>query len=407
MKPLNERLAALEDNDEVAEAQRDRTAPSGWEPGVVWEGAHGTITTGTIDEPPTQWDDLLRARGLDPDRYEVVGDTLRWCSWDGWKRDAQGEQAVSTIQYSFKAEIRLRNRADGVVPDECYQAARKAKKHKKSPPGGDATFVVALSDWQIGNGDFGGVEAQAEAAAALVDAIPQRLADLRRSGHQIGQVCIAGLGDLVENCSGFYAAQQFRTHLDRRDQVKFVRRAVRDIFMAVAPHADRVIGVAVPGNHGQNRQNGKAFTTIHDNDDVAAFEQVAEILSVNPEVYGHIGWRLTRDEIAVCLDLSGQHVAFTHGHVASPKKNAAETLWGWWEQQTMGRRYSSVADANLLLAGHFHHLNVKEQEGRTVIVAPSLTQVSEYWADAHGVTTRCGTLSLVVAPDGWGELNLL
>lgn len=405
MTDLTKRLAALE-AEQIPEASKERTAPSGWEPGVVWEGSHGTITTGAVDETPEGWDDLLRARGLDPEFYEIVGDTLRWCSWDGWKRDEQGEQAISTIQYSFKAEIRLKGKPSA-LPDECYQAARKAKKHKNPPPTGDSTLIIALSDWQTGNGDNGGVMAQAEAASALVESIPQRLADLRRMGHNIGTVCIAGLGDLVENCSGFYAAQPFRTQLDRRDQVKFVRRAVRDIFIATAPHAEKMIGVAVPGNHGENRQNGKSFTTVHDNDDVAIFEQVAEILAVNPDAYGHVGWRLTRDEVAVCLDLSGQHVAFTHGHVARPKGNAAETLWGWWEKQAMGRKYGSVADANLLLAGHFHHLNVKEQEGRTVIVAPSLTQVSEYWADQNGVTTRVGTLSIVVAPDGWGEMNLL
>jgi hypothetical protein len=107
---LAKRLAALE-GEQVPEAKREKTLPSGWEPGVVWEGTHGTITTGAVDETPTEWDDLLRARGLDPEIYEVVGDTLRWCSWDGWKRDAQGEQAVSTIQYSFKAEIRKKGRA--------------------------------------------------------------------------------------------------------------------------------------------------------------------------------------------------------------------------------------------------------------------------------------------------------
>ncbi len=405
-KSLTERLASLENAEEIPEATRDKTIPAGWEPGVIWEGTHGTITTGAVDSLPGEWDDLLRARGLDPEVYEVVGDTMRWCSWDGWKRDEQGEQAVSTIQYSFKAEIRKKG-APLAIPEECYQAVRKAKSGKKPKPTGDATFVVALSDWQAGNCDGGGIEAQAEAAAQLVESIPQRLADLRRSGNNIGTVCIAGLGDLVENCSGFYPSQQFRVELDRRDQVKFVRRAVRDIFMAVAPHANQIVGVAVPGNHGENRQNGKSFTSPHDNDDVATFEQVAEILAANKDAYGHIGWRLTRDEIAVSMNLSGQNVAFTHGHVPRPKGNAAETLWGWWEKQTMGRKYAGVADSNILLAGHYHHLNVKEQLGRTVFIAPSLTQVSEYYGDQTGVLTRYGTLSMVLNHDGWGEMTLL
>ena len=405
---LSERLASIENAEELPEATREKTVPSGWEPGVVWEGSHGEITTGTLDSPPRDWDDLLRNRGLDPDVYEVVGDTMRWCSWDGWKRDEQGEQAVSCIQYSFKAEIRMRRPASQGIPEELYKDAIKAKKGKKSAPKGDATLVVALSDWQTGNGDFDGVEAQAEAAAALVESIPQRIADLRRANVEIGQVCIAGLGDLIENCSGFYPAQQFRTKLDLRDQTKFVRRAIRDIFMAVAPHTEKLVGVAIPGNHGENRgASGKAYTSVHDNVDVAIFEQVAEILQANPSAYGHIGWRLARDEIGVSVNLSGQNIAFTHGHVARPKGNAAETLWGWWEKQAMGRAYPGVADSNILIAGHYHHLNVKEQEGRAVIVCPSLTQVSEYWSDSAGTKTRAGTLTLVAAPDGWGEMTLL
>lgn len=403
---LKDRLASIENQPELPEASRDKVVPTGWEPGVIWDGTHGTITTGTLDSPPGEWDDLLRARGLNPDEYEVVGDTMRWCSWDGWKRDDQGEQATSCIQYSFKAEIRRKHKLDA-LPEDVYQEVRKAKKSKKSPPTGDSTFVIALSDWQIGNCDGGGVETQARAVANLVEAIPDRLADLRRAKVGIGQVCIAGLGDLVENCSGFYSAQPFRVELDRRDQIKFVRRAIRDIFIAVAPHTDKLIGVAVPGNHGENRQGKKAFTTVHDNDDVAVFEQVAEILSTNPDAYGHIGWRLSRDEIAVSLNLSGVNVAFTHGHVARPKGNAAETLWGWWQAQTMGRAYPGVADSEMLIAGHYHHLNVKEQEGRAVFVAPSLTQVSEYWSDMTGTRTRAGTLSMVINPDGWGEMTLL
>jgi hypothetical protein len=61
----------------------------------------------------------------------------------------------------------------------------------------------------------------------------------------------------------------------------------------------------------------------------------------------------------------------------------------------------------MLITGHYHHLNVKEQEGRVVFVCPSLTAVGEYFQDSYGVKTRAGTLSLVIEEDGWGDLHLI
>src|SRR5690606_8546374 len=123
---------------------------------------------------------------------------------------------------------------------------------------------------------------------------------------------------------------------------------------------------AVPSNHGENRDDGKAFTRVGDNIDVEIMEQVAEILSVNPEAYGHVAFRIPNDEIATAVTLAGHRVAFTHGHVAQSRGGAINTLWGWWQEQAMGRAYPTVADAEYLFAGHHHHLNIKEQEGRAL-----------------------------------------
>jgi predicted phosphodiesterase len=244
--------------------------------------------------------------------------------------------------------------------------------------------------------------------AELVDSIPQRLADLRRSGSKIGSVVIAGLGDLMEGTCGHYPAQQFRIELDRREQLKLVRRGIRDIIMATAPHCEQMTVTAVGGNHGENRGlNGKAFTTTGDNDDVAIFEQIAEILAVNPEAYGHVGFRLPIDRLSISLNLSGQIVAFTHGHLSKAGPNAAQAVWNWWKDQSHGRAHPGVADADILIVGHYHHFNVKEQEGRAVLIAPSLTSVGEYFQDAYGVKTRPGTLSMTISQDGWGNLHLL
>ena len=409
-KSLADRLAAVENQAEHADAVKTHPKPSGWEPGVVWDGKTGSITTDTIYDTPQSWDGILRSRGLDPDIYEVAGDTVRWCSYDGWRKDSPDEPAYSAICYSFKAEIRLKRPAaeKAEIPEELYKEARKAKKGTKPVKSGDETFLVTLSDWQTGNRDGGGVARQAEKIAQLVDSIPQRLADLRRAGHNIGTVAIAGLGDLMEGTCGHYPSQQFRIELDRREQLKLVRRGIRDIIMATAPHCEQMIVTAVGGNHGENRGlQGKAFTTTGDNDDVAIFEQIAEILSVNPDAYGHVGFRLPLERLTVSLNLSGKNVAFTHGHLSKPGANAAQSVWNWWKDQTLGRAHAGVADADILVVGHYHHFNVKEQEGRAVIIAPSLTPVGEYFQDAYGVKTRPGTLTMTISPDGWGNLHLL
>lgn len=409
-KPQNlaARLAAVENQAEHEDAIKTRVAPSGWEPGVVWDGRRGTLTTDTVYDTPNDWSDLLRARGLDPEKYEIVGDTIRWCSYDGWKRESQEDTATSCICYSFKADIRLKKAPIGVDLEELYKDVRKKKPSSKKVQTGDSTFVVCLSDWQVGNRDGGGVERQAMKIAELVDAIPDRVADLRRGGADIGHIAIVGLGDLGEGTCGHYPAQQFRIELDRREQLKLVRRGIRDIVMNVAPLSEKITVAAVGGNHGENRGlNGKAFTTTGDNDDVAVFEQVAEIFAANPAAYGHVSFRLPLERLTLSLELSEHIVAFTHGHLSKPGGNAAQSMWNWWKDQTLGRAHAGVADADILIAGHYHHLNIKEQEGRAVFVAPSLTAVGEYFQDTYGVKTREGTLSMVIAPDGWGDLHLI
>jgi predicted phosphodiesterase len=242
----------------------------------------------------------------------------------------------------------------------------------------------------------------------LVDLIPARIKQLRKSGVDVGHIVIAGLGDLVEGTCGHYPAQQFRIEVDRREQIKLVRRGIRDIIMAVAPLSDQITVCAIGGNHGENRGlNGKAFTTTGDNDDVAIFEQIAEIFQANPEAYGHISFRLPLERLTLSLNLSGQIVSFTHGHLSKAGPNAAQAVWNWWKDQALGRAHEGVADANILVTGHYHHFNVKEQEGRAVIICPSLTPVGEYFQDAYGVKTRPGTLTFTVDQNGWGNLHLL
>lgn len=406
---LKNELLALEAMPEPTKEKP--TYPTGWEPGVVWTGKEGTLTTSpTFSAPSTDWSEILRERGLDPDLYEVDGDSIAWCSYDGWKRDAPGESAYSALCYSYKAKIRLKKAVDGNPDDldllRLYRETAKARKEPKKVVGDEpATFVVNLSDWQIGNGDGGGVTTQLEALAALPDLITDQFKLLRKQGRMVNKTVVAGLGDLGEGTCGFYPSQPFLTELDRRQQTRVVRRGVTEIVRAVAGSCPEVVVTAVGGNHGENRQNMKRLTGFGDNDDVAVFEQVAEIFREGN--YPHVAFALPHDRMAIALNLHGQIVAWTHGHLAKPQKNAAQALWEWWKENAMGRYYPAVADANILVSGHFHHLNMKEQEGRTVFVCPSLTAVGDWFSNERGVQTVPGTLTFTVSSSGWNDIRIL
>ena len=407
---LKNELLALEAMEEPVKEKA--FYPSGWEPGVIWEGRTkgGTVTSSpTFDGATVDWSEILRERGLDPDVYEVDGDSISWCSYDGWKRDAPGESAYSAMCFSYKARVRLK-RASVTGDDtdllDLYKATKKAHKAAKTVEAEtDETLVVNLSDWQIGNGDGGGVITQLEALAALPDLITDRFKQLRRTGRAVNQIVIAGLGDLGEGTCGFYPSQPFLTELDRRQQTRVVRRGITEIVKASAGAAPKVTVTAVGGNHGENRQNMKRLTGFGDNDDVAVFEQVAEIFQES--THDNIAFALPNERLAIALNLHGHIVAWTHGHLAKPQKNAAQAIWDWWKDNTMGRYYPAVADANIVVAGHFHHFNAKEQEGRTGFVCPSLTAVGDWYSNERGVQTVPGTLTFVVNQHGWNSVEIL
>lgn len=409
---LRQRMDTIGEDDNLQSIKDKQAIPEGWKPGVNWDGRVGKITSSTQDTPLSDWGPILLERGLDPEYYEIDGDTIKWCSYDGWGKDENGE-TYSKICYSYRADIRLKKPLGEEVEASqldvygLYAEARKTKLPKRIPDG-DSTLLVALSDWQIGNPDGGGTEAQILSLAQLPALVERRVRQLRKSGVKIGTIALVGLGDLFENCDGFYRNQEFSVELDMRSQERVIREGVFRMVETVAKLAPKVIVGAVGGNHGEKRNGGSKYTTTKaDNTDVSVFEQVYDMCAQNPKAFGHLDWRIPNDDLAISMNLSGQHVAFTHGHIPKSRGSAMQTMWGWWEKQTLGRYYPGVADANVLVVGHYHHLNVKEQLGRAILIAPSLTDVNAYYGDQQGVSTVPGTLTMVFDENGWDHMSVL
>jgi predicted phosphodiesterase len=374
--------------------------PRGWEPGVVWSGDDGVGVSkpqpfdgGEVDHAA-----LLTEWGFDPDRYEIDG-ALEYRQWDA----SVGDGLVQRMRY-YKAKIVPRSSLPMSSLDDLLKTVKGHKKLKKAPPTGDSAFVVALADWQLGKTDIGGdSQTTTEKILAMIDSVTERVAELRKTGRELGTLYVLGLGDMIERCSGFYANQEFVTDLTEAEQeelaVHLILKAVRD-WSAIF---ETVVVAAVVGNHGENRQGGKANTDrIRDNADTKVFKTVALVMQENPDRYGHVSFVIPKDRSTMCLDICGVTVGIAHGNQYS---SAANAFQNWWKGQTLG--YQPVADATILVTGHYHHLKVNQYGPRTHIQVPAMDPGSRWYSEGSGMESPSGTVTFVMSEDGWADMQVI
>lgn len=369
--------------------------PSGWEPGVAWDGRTGSVTAAS-ETPDPNWDSVLRHFGLDPEQFEVV-EPVQMRTWDA----AVGNGEVRQMWY-YRANIRSRTSADDRV--DVSSLIEEIGRHGPSltPTGGPRAFVVVPSDWQIGKK---GTRAAVERVQDAIDAVQARYAELRAVGREFGALYVLAPGDTVEGCTGFYPMQEFEVELNARDQRKVARRLFVAALARWAPEFERVVVAAVGGNHGENRKDSKAYTSFGDNADVEVVEQVAEIMAANPAAYGHVSFAIPDDQLTLTLDVAGTIIGLAHGHQARSGPTPAAKAMNFWKGQGHGMR--PIGDAAILQLGHFHHLIVEQDGPRTLFIAPTLDSGSQWWEETVGSTTRPGTLTYTVGPTGWADLQVV
>ncbi len=398
-------MRAVSELDELKAIQSERSDakrpkrqhPEGWEPGITWNGNEGTVTTsgGPLDQA-ADWSAVLKVWGLDPDHFEVVEPIL----FNVWGNP----EGVPNRQW--KGKVVRKSVERGVDLNDLIDEIKKHKPGKVTTFDGDTALVVGISDLQMGKGEGGGSEGIVSRFLAGINEVENRWRELVKTGRKLDRLVVLGLGDLIESCDGHYAMQTFQNDLDRREQVKVVRRLLVKALTSWAKIAPRVVVASVPGNHGENRRNGKAYTTFSDNDDVAVFEQVAEILAANPDVYGNVTFMFPQDELTLTMDVHGTILGLAHGHQARRGGAvSAAKIKAWWKDQAYGMQ--RVADATILVTGHYHHLSVLTEGIRTHIQAPSLDGGSQWFTETAGVQSAPGLLTFTISGRGWDDLRVL
>jgi hypothetical protein len=388
--------------------------PQGWEPHVEEHGNTATAISQPIEAANPDEAELIRGWNLDPAMWRIVGpvNCRRWESVVAI-RDDKGKviDAKKVWLYYYKANL---ERIDPVRESRVAELIEEIRSHSPSPhpprvADGDA-FVVAVADSQMGKSDGDGAAGTVARFLRSVEHVVTRVEQLRSIGRGLSTLYVLGMGDLIENCSEHYAQQAFRTELDLREQVNVMRRLMLKAIERWAPLFGRVVVAAVGGNHGENRRDGKSFTTFADNHDLAIFDALSDVLSMNPEAYGHVSFLIPKDDPSLTLDIGGTVVGITHGHVFGRGGGpVAKKASDWWMKQAHGEQ--PVGSAKILVSAHYHHLIVSEQGSKTHIQCPALEGGSDWWRYQSGQASRPGMLTLRIGKDvslsGWADLEVV
>jgi len=381
--PPNERSQHPE-----AALRRKHAYPSGWEPRVS-VGDEDAEATSNVFENELDEVALLEGWQLDPACWSIIPGTLlvnRWQMGERW-------------HYQYKAKLQ-RLTAPRLDVDELIKGMARYKPPKIVKAENDFVLVVCPSDLQIGKADGDGTEGTVQRVANSWERIVAHARKLKPSA-----IYVVGMGDLVENCDGHYAQQTFTVELDRRQQVRVVRRLIRDLCVGLSRLGIPMVVSGVAGNHGENRKDGKAFTTPGDNDDVAIFEMVAEIFAVNPEAFGHVSFHIPDDRLQVMFDICGKRVGFAHGHVAGRGATPQQKQQNWWKDHAFMQ--SPIGDSDYLVTAHYHHLSVVDHGPRVHFQCPAMDGGSVWWENKGGGKSKPGVLTFTIDADGWDNLKIL
>ncbi|WP_284984283.1 hypothetical protein [Arthrobacter sp. efr-133-TYG-118] len=394
MGELADKLARTTAPDTDARRARVRP-PQGFEPGVRFSTDSNVPVAATISsdrEIRTSEDHrakIIEQTGLTiPDNLDVVLERLTL------------QNGAGSVPERWWYKYKFIERADGFLSGYDAVATLKALRSNRRRVAptyeGGTTLGLEWNDWQLGKSVGGGTAATVERFDAAIDATVTRAKELRKIGRDPGELLIVGNGDLVEGCF-IYPHQSFEIDMDRRDQLNTGTTMILDGLDRLAPLFSRVRVLAVGGNHGEHRVDGKRVNR-HDNDDVKIFEDAARVAERDKRL-GHVSFVLAQDEPAKTIDVHGWVYAATHGSVYGKGTggNPLVKAYNWFRNQAAGRQ--PAGDADVLLGAHFHHLLMQDWGNTLFVQAPALDGGSPQFTDWSGTESAPGMMSWLITPD--------
>lgn len=394
---LEDAREALEDltgrsNQSYEPARRERADV----PSVVYEPGRAMVTMPPMEELADEdaWRTAIESVGIKvPEGWRVRVVQMRYDP-AAWHRDNQGEDAVTrpVWRYVFAVEESPESRSN---VDELVKEIRKTRVRKTPLTGDEGTLVVAWNDWQLFKAVGDGVEGTVARIFDSFDVVIERARLLRKIGRRYDRLLVVASGDIVEGCQ-IYPHQSWELQGDSRDQENAGRRLIVEGLKRFAPHFSEVRVLAVGGNHGENRVEGKRINR-HDNADVKVFEQAADVLAESP-AYDHVSFFIPKEDLAATIEVEGWVLATTHGHIAGKQSGSPEAkIYNWYKGQAAGKK--PAGDADVLVTSHYHHPRMADWGGCLWLQSPAMDGGSPQFSDVTGMDAHAGLLTFGMTRD--------
>jgi hypothetical protein len=357
-------------------------SPPNFRPGVEFDGDLGTATTEGLPEQPN-FDDFLAERGYSPEEYEIVGSprTSQWQRYDG--------EWLTSYRFSF----RKRSNALVDLPLLAAEARRKFRATKLPKPE-PKCLVILWSDLQVGKVDYRG---NSESLIERVAIMQARLIEMIKK-QKPEKVIFADLGDTVENYNNAADMAQLQSNdLSIMEQVDLATTFAWQTIRMIAELVPDVTYASVGSNHCQWRVNKQVVGKPSDDWGIFIGRQLARLSHEVGLGVKFLEPQPHDESLAIDVFGDGFHVlGIVHGHQAK----RPDMMGTWWRGQAFGRQ--PVADASLLIHGHWHHLRVTEMgstprgTSRFLVMAPTMDNGSGWWRKVTGEDSVPGLAVLML-----------
>lgn len=361
------------------------TAPSGYKPGVEFDGSHGTATTPGFATEPENFDEFLLDAGLNPDKIDIIPPIRT----SRWQQQKDGELVWLTA-YRFT----FRRKASGINLPLLLAESQKRVKLAPLKSTDPKCLVILWSDLQVGKVDYRG---NSDALIGRVGLMQQRIIELIKR-EKPAKVIFADMGDVVEGFNNAASLGQLQSNdLSIMEQVDLATTFAWQTLKAIVKLVPDITYASIGSNHCQWRIGREAVGKATDDWGIHITRQLARLAGEMELPITFLEPQPHDESLAIDVFGDGFHIlGMVHGH----QVQRPEGMGDWWRKQAFGKQ--AVADATLLCHGHFHHLRVQELgstnrgTSRHIIQASTLDNGSGWYRKTSGEDSVPGLVTFVL-----------